>query len=364
MFRKLVEGEWRIASAFLVTALRAGDFPQQGPNQSHLYTTMFQNALPLLSLALLAVASESLEAQQAVRFGRACRFQTQTVLIMNQGANVSPTSVTPPGDAWIYVQLDVPNGAPMVINGFEMLLQSVTGAPVRINAGIFTSDANGRPSALLVNSSTIYVDGTQRWCATWCPARTLSAGGTYFLGFRSPSSVVAMGRTGSTTPTPVNWYAQRDNLPMSTRVASALKYRVVSGGATPNISAVTLPQIGSRFVFRVDNVPTGFPVIGGPPVGFPAAYAGFSNSAANLFGAWRALPWDMTAIGSPQCDVSVSPDIFLPYYQGPTADSRESYIDLPNLPALQGLQFFTQWALWSGGQGQFFTSGALQATIG
>ena len=98
---------------------------------------------------------------------------------------------------------------------------------------------------------------------------------------------------------------------------------------------------------------------------------GFSNQFGYFYGTGHELPWDMSTVGAPQCDLLVDPAIsglgtiypVQPPGQGP---ALRTDLLIPPIAGLQGLTFYGQWAIYSPGANalNWVQSNGLAITIG
>lgn len=157
----------------------------------------------------------------------------------------------PTVDRWVYVRLTVPAGQTLNICGFEFMLRSVNASSARIQTALHSANPDTSPGGRLFSGTEVFVDATQRWCATWFPARAYAAGTILYLAYRNPSTTVSLAE--GVGGADAQWY--EGNVRQTNR---PWKYRVLCGGATPNMSALgQLPWIGRPFALHCDNVPQG-----------------------------------------------------------------------------------------------------------
>lgn len=270
----------------------------------------------ILSIALAA----TLSAQTASfdRFGKACRYGTDTCLTKN--TQFATNTIQPPADRWIYVRLTVPAGQTLEISGFEFLLRSVGASTARVPTALFAADATNAPGAKIHDGTPIFVDSTQRWCSTWFPPRSFGANTVLYLAYRNPGTIVSLGATGAASGANAQWYAGSVRQP-----DEKWKYRVLCGGATPNIGTVpsgSVPRIGQPFTLHCDNVPAG---------GWALVWFGLPASG---------LPLDLTSDGAPQCDLNAFPSLVY-FVPGQNRAANFTFV----VPPLPGLEVHAQWAV-------------------
>ena len=96
------------------------------------------------------------------------------------------------------------------------------------------------------------------------------------------------------------------------------------------LTGCSVPALGSTFSLEIVNLP--------PSPGAAYMITGFSDTVWN----GTPLPWSLSSVGMPACNLNVAPDpsltaMFL--HGGSTFTWSKS---IPNVPALQGVQFFNQ----------------------
>ncbi|MCB9885069.1 MAG: hypothetical protein H6838_06225 [Planctomycetes bacterium] len=95
---------------------------------------------------------------------------------------------------------------------------------------------------------------------------------------------------------------------------------------TSTITATSAPRVGQTFAAEIDNLPLSLAFLS---LGFSTV----SNGST-------ALPYDLGAVGMPNCWLRVSPDIVL-FLTG-TAGTANYSVAIPNDPAFEGVSFHAQ----------------------
>ena len=283
----------------------------------------------LLSLSLTLFTASALPAQTTTVFGHSCRIGAAQCHDMN--TSYSTDTTVPPTGGWVYLRVTAPAGG-LTVSGFSLLLRSRNVPNVRVPTRLLA--ANGSvPGAILREGKPIYVDSTQRWGTTWFANTNFAAGTVFYIGYYNPASEVSLGGTAEAAGTTVSWFSHRDGGSMSGRQTAKWKFRIVCGGGSPNPHVQSDPRIGGTFTWSVDNVPGN---------GGATPFYGFGNATGWFGGSARALPFDLTGFGAPQCDVLVDPAALGTGYPW-IGNSWQTSVSVPADPCLSGFRLFGQW---------------------
>lgn len=318
------------------------------------------NRFPVFLAALSCGAVLLASPQSTDNYGKACRFGADPCLSINAGSTATG-SINPDGDTWVYVRFQAPSSSAGV-SGFALELRTDPPVAVRIATalhGATPTSAGLAPGSVIRHGTETFVTGTMTWCKTWFANQPLVANATYFVAYRCPPGVrVRAGVRSGGTPVPwwtravgTSTYVDRTDVP--------IRLRVLCGGASPNIGAPAPPQLGHPFVVKVDDIPS---------LGSPTVFVyGFSNTSGS-WGGFQPLPWDLSTIGMPQCDLLVDPAVsVIGSNSQPPGQSAESRVTLviPALPFLSGLTFYGQWAVGAPGENPlgWVMSNAIRVTL-
>lgn len=286
------------------------------------------------------------------RFGKACRTYAGVCLPKNTQYTTATQQIRT--NAWIFLRVTVPANQTLVVSGFELLLRSRSGAPVRVETALHAADAQNRPAARLHAGTSVFVDTAQQWCPTWFPPTTFGSGTVFYIAYLNPPSDVSLGATADASGAQANWFTQPPGGALRAETDIRWKYRVLCGGATPNLRVSGLPAPGVGVRVRVDNVPNG-------AGGWAMLWLGATNAQHGGI----PLPLDLGIIGGPQCDLNIALHASL----GGVWESGNVWAQtllIPNNRAFIGANIFLQWVVGAPGSnpGGFATSEGAHLVVG
>jgi hypothetical protein len=108
-----------------------------------------------------------------------------------------------------------------------------------------------------------------------------------------------------------------------------------ASGHEPRIGGTAIPRRGQPFTFNLSR---------GPPSALAFLLVGTSNTA---YGS-TPLPFDLSSLGYPGCELLVSAEFVCPTFtfsRGANGGAAELTFQVPNDPLLLGVNFFAQWAV-------------------
>ena len=239
----------------------------------------------------------------------------------------------------------VGNNGPTSVLSFDIYTQSTSGQ-ITVPAYIYAS-AGAVPSINPIATTSITIGPTAGfYTATF--ATPVAVNGTYFVAIDSTNQNIVLSDMLSGTfnlsyTRPANggsWSFQLMRPSWNVRCTSQPLY------PTPALDTDALPQLGSTYNLTLDD---------GVPSSFGILVSGLSSTGANGV----PLP------GAPGCDLYATPTA-LNLVAISASGTASSPITIPNLPALDGLVAYHQWAILDIAANQLgiVTSNAGMATIG
>ena len=216
--------------------------------------------------------------------------------------------------------------------GFEIYSQSNTSGNVTVNTAIYGVDSAGLPGSVL-GTGTVTVGATAGFYKT--TITTAVPAGTFFVAVdHSASTTYLSNLTGGTAgggywrrPPGSGAWGRSGLLPRPC-------YRVLcagggTGGAVPAIGNVGVPEINKTF-----SVTLG--------LGRANATAVLLTGPSKTVWAGGRLPWSLSVIGAPTCDLLVDPVFPVAIMLNGTG-SADLPIAIPNTPSLVGAKGHHQW---------------------
>lgn len=282
----------------------------------------------------------------AVRYGKACVGNTDNCLDKNWGSANSRALPSPTADRWVLVRVTVPTGQTLDVTGFIFRLEA-TVPNLRIETGVFRADqSTTRPifSSRVAGTEVYLTSRVSLFAPTWFPRQRFTANEIFYIGFRTEGQVTPFMPDSGVA---AQWYTATTGGSLTQQSNWPWMYRILCNGASPDITAVSLPRIGTMFNVSLDDAPT-------------AAVMMMGTSRDN-FGP-IPLPYDLSGYNHQQCDLSVS----LNYQFAGTRTSASTWLwsqPIPNDTGMLGVKLYLQWACLVNAS-RLRTSQALDVTIG
>ena len=302
----------------------------------------------IATASLLLVGLLQSQTASAVRFGKACRGNTTNCLDKNWGDADPRTLPDSTADQWVLVRVTVPTGQTLDVTGFIFRLEA-TGVDVRIETGLFRVDqGTTRPnfSSRVAGTEVYLTSRVSLFAPTWFQQQRFTANQIFYVGFRTLGQVTPF-VSANPNAAAAQWYTATPGGALTQRSNWPWMYRILCDGASPDISAITLPRIGTTFRVALDDAPT-------------AAVLVLGASRSSYQGA--PLPFDLSGFNHQQCDLNVSPDYVYPGARTGAA-TWEWSLALANDPRLIGVRLYLQWACLVNAS-RLRTSQGIDATVG
>jgi len=299
----------------------------------------------ILVTACLPVALASAQTTVATysQYGQGCNGGRESVCIAQNDQNPSLVGTSLPNE---YCHAVVNNtGQTMTVLGFSMYTATVAGTPgviETVQTGVYR-DASGAgatthttPDLLAEGLGTIDVDGAAAWYRTTVyPAVIVAPGETFWVGADTNAVLPPDNSTGAPGPAPSYWRRPPfgGTAWAVTGIVNNPAIRVHCMGSTdiPLLTATGTPQLGTTFNIDLSNV----------PASTPGAFFILAFDDTQWLG--MPTPVNLAIVGMPQCYAYTSNDDAT--FTQAAGGMATFALAIPNSVALDGLQFYNQWAV-------------------
>ncbi|HIE70343.1 MAG TPA: hypothetical protein EYP98_09245 [Planctomycetes bacterium] len=223
----------------------------------------------------------------------------------------------------------------MTVTGFRLYTQTAGNSPATVAAGLYLANAQGEPEDLPVATGTMTVDVQPGFYeVTLNTPVAVQAGDVFFVG--SDTGTILTSTLTSGDPGVAFWRLSPSPNWSQSGIVDHPSYEVLClggglPGAVPSLTTSGLPLIGATFDVTLRDA----------VANAPAMFV-FGNSDS----VWQTLPlpFPLTALGAPGCDLLVSVDVTAVTMTDGNGTAVVP-VSVPNDPAILDAEFFEQFAV-------------------